>query len=453
MTNQKNNGAQRIDTEPYRRKSEIPDVERLQTLQAKLYQKAKQEPKYKFYILYDKIMIPYVLREAWSSVKRKNSAAGVDGKRVKDVEEYGVEKFLEEIREDLRRREYRPQPIKRIYEEKPNGKLRPIGIGCIRDRVVQTAIKEIIEPIFEADFIESSHGFRPKRSAKNAIAEIKTNVKMGYTQVYDADLSAYFDTIPHNKLYVVLKQRIADPRLLELIDRFLKAPVEEGGKFTGGKKNKKGTPQGGILSPLLANIYMNLVDKAVTKEGGIFNRLDVKIVRYADDFVLMSGREATKAYEYLQKLLERMELTLNTEKTKCVDAKKTPFDFLGFTFRYDRDIHGHNTYYWNVIPSKKSVKKLKLKIRELLHSALHYSPEKLTAELNPKLRGWINYFDIKGVSYPTMAKRSIRWYLAASTYRYCNRKSQRKSRLYGTQAYTMLVNKYGLIDLTKYSFA
>ena len=451
MINQDSNGALRVGTPLPRRKSEIPDAERLQTLQEKLYQKSKQERKFKFYVLYDKIFIPYVLREAWKSVKRKNSAAGVDGKRVKDVEEYGVEKFLEEIGEELRKQTYQAQPIKRIYEEKPNGKLRPIGIGCIKDRIVQTAIKKIIEPIFEADFTENSHGFRPNRSSKDAITEIKTNAKSGYTEVYDADLSAYFDTIPHNKLYTVLRQRITDPRLMKLIDKFLKVPIEEDGQLKRGKANKIGTPQGGILSPLLANIYMNLIDRAVSCMDGVFNKQGVRIVRYADDFVLMSKGKATAAYCYLQELLDRMELRLNTDKTKCVDGKFTPYDFLGFTFRYDKDIHGRNGRYWNVIPSKKSVKKVKAKIKEKLHSTLHYAPDKLVVELNSILRGWINYYEIQGISYPSMAKRSIREYLNTSLYRYYNRKSQRKSRLYGRHAFSILVNKYGMIDPTKYT--
>ena len=434
-----------------RRKSEIPDTERLQTLQEKLYQKAKQEPGFKFYVLYDKLFIPYLLRAAWLSVKKKNSVAGVDNQTVADVERYGVAKYLQELGEELRRQTYQPQAIKRIYLPKPNGKLRPIGIGCIKDRIVQTACKQIIEPIFESDFEECSHGFRPQRSAKGAIGEIKGHLKNGYTEVYDADLSAYFDTIPHNKLYKVLQQRIADPRLLKLIDKFLKVPIQEAGCLKGGKANKTGVPQGGILSPLLANIYMNLIDKAVTKPNGTFQRLGVKIVRYADDFVLMSNDLKEEALTKLKGLLTRMELRINEDKTRKINSKEESFNFLGFTFRYDRDIHGRDNKYWNVIPSQKSVTKLKEKIREKLHSSLHYSAQKLTDELNPILRGWLNYFDIKGTSYPAEAKREIRYYMYNSLYRYYNRKSQRKSRLYGQQAFDILVKKYKLIDPIKYS--
>ena len=440
-----------IQTELFkRRRSEIPSAERLQTLQEKLYQKAKQEPEFKFYILYDKMYIPYMLKEAWKKVKAKHSAAGVDNQTVEDVENYGEEKYLQELGEELRKQTYKPQPIKRIYIAKANGKLRPIGIGCIKDRIVQTVCKMIIEPIFEADFEDCSHGFRPERSSKGAIREIKTHLKSGYTKVYDADLSAYFDTIPHNKLYKVLKMRITDPRMMKLIDKFLKVPIKEEDGLKGGKKNKIGVPQGGILSPLLANIYMNLIDKAVSKPNGIFCRTGVKIVRYADDFILMSKEMKEEAQIKLKDLLNRMELTLNEDKTRRINAEEGSFNFLGFTFRYDKDLYEGKKQYWNIIPSKNATNKLRMKIREKLHSSLHYSPERLVDALNDLLRGWLNYFEIKGVSYTSCAKREIRYYLNISLYRYYNRKSQRKSRMYGQHAFEILVNKYQLIDPTKF---
>jgi group II intron reverse transcriptase/maturase len=436
-----------------RRRSDIPNAERLQILQEKLSQKAKQEPDYVFYVLYDKVFIAYVLEQAWKQVKAKNSAAGIDNQTIADVEMYGVEKYLEELREDLRKQSYQPQAIKRVYIPKANGKLRPIGIGVIRDRIVQTAVKMIIEPIFEADFEDCSHGFRPKRSAKGAIKSIKENLNKGKTSVYDADLSAYFDTIPHNKLMKVLKMRISDPRLLKLIDKFLKVPIKEKDGLTGGRKNKKGVPQGGILSPVLANIYMNLIDKAVSRPNGIFKKAGIEIIRYADDFILMSEEKNEQAQEYLKELLSRMELRINEDKTKELNAKETSFNFLGFTFRYDRSIYtytGINERYWNVIPSDKALNKLKEKIREVLHSSLHFSPERLVAALNRLLRGWLNYYDIKGVSYAGNAKSKIRNYLYHSLYRYFNRKSQRKSRLYRQQAFEILVNRYKLIDPVKF---
>lgn len=433
-----------------RRRSEIPDNEKLQTLQEKLYHKSKQERDFTFYVLYDKIFIPYVLKEAWLKVKKKNSAAGIDKQTVKEVEQYGVEKYLHELREDLRKQTYQPQAIKRIYRTKANGKLRPIGIGVIRDRIVQTACKMIIEPIFEADFEDCSYGFRPERSSKGAITEIKTHLKAGLTEVYDADLSAYFDTIPHNKLYKVLKMRIADPRLMKLIDKFLKVPVQEDNKKTGGRTNKTGVPQGGVLSPLLANIYMNLIDKAVNKTTGVFNATGVKIIRYADDFVLMSRELKTEAQETLKELIERMGLKINEDKTQTINSEATAFYFLGFTFRYDKDLYGGNYRYWNVTPSKYNQNKVRHKIREQLHRSLHFAPDRLADALNKILRNWLNYFEIEGVSYMSETKRALRFYLSKSLYRYYNRKSQRKSRLYGQQAMEILVKKYNLIDPTKY---
>jgi len=434
----------------YRRHKDMPDSERLQMLQAKLYQKAKTESQYRFYVLYDKMFIAYVLREAWRGVKAKNSASGIDNQTVADVEKYVVDKYLQELGEELRTQSYKPQPIKRIYIAKANGKLRPIGIGCIKDRIAQMACKLIIEPIFEADFEDNSHGFRPERSSKGAIKEIKEYLKAGKSEVYDADLSSYFDTIPHNKLYVVLKQRIADPRMLKLIDKFLKVPIQDTDGLKGGKGNKTGVPQGGILSPLLANIYMTLIDKAVNRISGIFEQNGIRIVRYADDFVLMANKLEKKAIDYLQSMLERMELTLNEEKTKIIQAKEQTFNFLGFTFRYDKDLYTQDKRYWNVIPSKKATNKIVERIREILHSSLHFSPVKLVKALNEVLRGWLNYFDIQGISYAACAKRKLRYYLSNSLYRYYNRKSQRKSSMYGQHAFDKLVTKYGLIDPTKY---
>lgn len=230
-----------------RRRSEIPDAERLQALQGKLYQKAKQEKRYKFYVLYDKLFVPYVLRQAWEKVRQNAGSPGIDKVSIKDVENYGVDGYLEELREELRKQTYRPQAVKRVMILKANGGERPLGIPTVRDRIAQTACKMILEPIFEADFEESSHGFRPKRSSKDAMAAIKTHLKEENTEVLDADLSKYFDMIPHHKLVIALEERIADKRVIRLIKKWLKVPVYEDGQFKGGKKQKQGTPQGGYL--------------------------------------------------------------------------------------------------------------------------------------------------------------------------------------------------------------
>jgi RNA-directed DNA polymerase len=434
-----------------RRRGEIPDAERVSILQEKLYQKAKQERKYKFYVLYDKMFIPYMLREAWESVKSNDGAPGVDGQSIADVEAYGLDKYLSELGEDLRKQSYRPQAVKRVMITKENGGQRPLGIPTVRDRIAQSVCKMILEPIFEADFEEISYGFRPERSIKDAMKAIKENLKEGKTEVYDADLSKYFDTIPHDKLQIVLKERIADPRILKLITHWLKVPVYEDGEYKSGKGNNKGTPQGGVISPLLANIYLHLIDRIVNDPRKMFWIAGVRIVRYADDFVLMGKTLPKQVIEKLQGLLERMGLALNQTKTRQLDARQESFNFLGFTVRYDRDLRGRRTKYWNIMPSKKSEQKVRLKIKDYLDTHGHYKATEIANGINAITRGWMNNFEIQGVCYPAMSKRRLRYYLSTSLYRYFNRKSQRKSRLYGQKAFEVLVTKYGMIDPTKYA--
>ena len=432
-------------------KRKLPSAERVGMLQEKLYCKAKQERDYKFYVLYDKMFIPYMLKEAYSRVKANGGSPGIDGQNFQDIEVYGMEKFLHDLGEDLRKRSYKSQAVKRVWIDKANGGKRPLGIPTIRDRVAQAVCKMIIEPIFEADFEECSYGFRPERSSKDAMKAIKEHLQEGKTEVLDADLSSYFDTIPHDKVIKVLQLRIADKRILDLIELWLKSPIYEDGQYKGGKKQQVGTPQGGVISPLLANIYMHLVDRIVNNEQGIFHKAGIKIVRYADDFVLLGKRITKEAMEKLRSILARMGLTLNEQKTQQIEAKHTAFNFLGFTIRYDRDIHGRKNRYWNIIPSVKSESKIKEKLKEFLRRSGHFNPKQVAAGLNTILRGWLNYFDIPKTSYPAMSKRDIRYYLVESLYRYYNRKSQRRSRLYGTQAFELLVYKYGLIDPTKYN--
>jgi len=435
-----------------RRRNEIPDAERVLMLQEKLYQKAKQERGYKFYVLYDKMFVPYMLREAWKSVRSNGGAPGVDKTTITDVESYGVDTYLKELGEDLRKHLYEPMAVKRVMIPKANGGERPLGIPTVRDRIAQTVCKMILEPIFEADFEDSSYGFRPSRSSKDAITAIKENLKEGNTEVYDADLSKYFDTIPHDKLQITLKERITDPRILKLINKWLKVPVYEDGQYKSGKGNRTGTPQGGVISPLLANVYFHLIDRIVNNEQSLFGRLGVKIVRYADDFVLMGRTLQSEVIEKLKRLLQRMELTVNESKTRLIDARKEGFNFLGFTVRFDDDLKGRNTKYWNIMPSSKSELKIRDKVKDYLKTHGHYKAEDVVKGLNPILRGWLNYFDIKGVSYPAMSKRRLRYYLYNSLNRYYARKSQRKCRLYGHDAFEVLTTKFGLIDPTKYAF-
>lgn len=434
-----------------RKKKEMPDAERVLSFQCKLYQKAKQERDCKFYVLYDKMFLPHMLREAWKQVKSNGGSSGVDGVGITDVEKYGVNEYLSELGEELRKQTYQPKAVKRVMIPKANGGERPLGIPTVKDRIAQTVCKMILEPIFEADFEDISYGFRPERGAKDAIKTIKTNLQMGKVNVLDADMSKYFDTIPHDKLMITLKQRISDPRMLKLIIKWLKAPIFEDNQFKGGKRNKVGTPQGGVISPLLSNIYLHLLDRIVNNPKSLFSKYGIKIVRYADDFVLMGEKINQQAIEKLKELINRMGLTINESKTRLVEAKQEAFHFLGFTMSYDKDTKGRNIRYWNVTPSKKSEQKIRDKVKEYLKSHGHSNVYTVTNDLNAILRGWLNYFDIQGVSYPAMSKRRLRYYLSNSIYRYYNRKSQRKCRLHGQNAYETLVQKYGLIDPTKHS--
>lgn len=434
-----------------KRKSEMTTGERVGLLQEKLYCKAKQELDYRFYVLYDKVFIPYVLSEAYKRVKASDGSPGKDGQSFEQIEQGGLDEFLEELREELRKRTYKPEAVKRVWIPKANGKLRPLGIPVIRDRVAQMACKLVIEPIFEADFEDSSYGFRPNRSSKDAMGAIKGYLQKGKTEVLDADLSGYFDTIPHDKLKKVLELRIADKRLLHLISLWLKSPIIEDGRYH--KNNGKGTPQGGVISPLLSNIYLHLIDRIVNNSKSVFYKTGVKIVRYADDFILIGEKVSQQAKEKLKELLTRMGLILNETKTRELDATKASFDFLGFTIRYDKGIKGQSKRYWNIVPSAKSAQKVRGKIRTYLKSGGHYPASQIAEGLNEILRGWLNYYDVPGVSYSSKSKRDLRYYLVEKLGRYYNRKSQRKSRLYGNRAYEMLVHKYGMIDPTKYAVA
>lgn len=444
-----NVGASASPPRPLRR-SEMPDAEREQLLRRKLYQKAKAEPGFRFYVLYDKMFLPYMLRRAWKRVKAGGKTPGIDGVTIADIKGYGVDRYLEELGESLRTRTYRPQAVKRVMIPKANGDQRPLGIPTFRDRIAQAVCTAILESIFEADFAESSYGFRPQRSAKDAMAAIKAHLKAGHNQVMDADLSKYFDTIPHDKLIKTLKQRISDPRMLSLIHMWLKAPIYEDGEFKGGRKNKMGTPQGGVISPLLANVYLNLLDRIVNDPGKVFNRYRIRMVRYADDFVLMGAHLHANAMDKLTEITCRMGLILNKTKTKQVDATRQPFDFLGLTVRFDRDVRGRNLRYWNITPSKASEQKIRDKIKSYLNKSGHLPAGQIVAELNQSLRGWLGYFHMEGVSYPAMSKRRLRSYLITRLHRYYGRKSQRKSKLYRQNAFEVLVNQYGLIDPTKY---
>lgn len=428
-----------------RKRSEMTDDERVRDFQRKLYRKAKMEKDFRFYVLYDKICLMYVLREAYRRVKSNKGAPGVDGITFKQIEKKkGLDSFLEKLQKELQEKQYKPLPVLRKLIPKPNGKMRPLGIPTIRDRVVQTACKMVIEPIFEADFYNSSYGFRPKRSASDAIKEIKSHLDSGKTKIYDADLSEYFDTIPHNKLMILIGKRISDKNILHLIKLWLKTPVSEDKKISGGKKNNKGTPQGGVISPLLANIYLNLVDKIITKMTSLSE--SVRIVRYADDFVLLAKEISPRIIQKLEETLSRMELRINTDKTKTVNAYETAFDFLGFTFQYRWSKYKRNRKYCHIQASKKAQSSLKSNIKDYLKHSRHKNKRQVIRELNSKIMGWLNYFDIKGISQMWNVTGKIENYLWESLYRFHKRKSQRYNAGYCRSCYRIWIDKYYFVN-------
>ena len=312
---------------------ETPD--KIRSLQRKLYRKAKAEPDFRFYLLYDKICREDILRHAYERARDNAGAPGVDGVTFKQIEASGVEAWLAGLREELVSKTYRPDPVRRVTIPKPGGGERPLGIPTIRDRVVQTAAKIVLEPIFEADFEDSAYGYRPRRSAVDAVKETHRLICRGYTDVVDADLSKYFDTIPHSDLLKSVARRIVDRHVLWLIKLWLKAPVEErdgDGKrrMSGGKSSTRGTPQGGVASPLLAIIYMNRFLKhwRLSGRGEAFR---AHVVNYADDFVILSRGRAEEALAWTKAVMTKLGLTLNEAKTSVKDARRESFDFLGYT--------------------------------------------------------------------------------------------------------------------------
>ena len=367
---------------------------KIRELQIKLYRKAKNEPEYRFYMLYDKVYREDVLAHAYALARANQGAPGVDGQSFEEIESAGLEEWLTGIREEVRNKTYQPQPVRRVMLPKPGGGERPLGIPTIRDRVVQTAAKLLIEPIFEADLEPNAYGYRPKRSAQDAIQEVHELLCEGYTDVVDADLSKYFDTIPHSELLQCVARRIVDKHILHLIKMWLKVPVEEkdeAGKkrLTGGKGNDRGTPQGGVVSPLLANLYMNRMLKGwrKTKRGEQFQ---AKVVNYADDFVILSRGKAAEALEWTREVITRLGLTLNETKTCLRQARKESFNFLGYTFGphcYRKDGH----WYLGASPAQKAVARIKAKVGDLLVPGNVGAWPEVRDRLNRMLRGWSAY--------------------------------------------------------------
>jgi RNA-directed DNA polymerase len=367
-------------------------------LQRALYVKAKNEPAYRFYLLYDKVYRDDILTHAYriSRAARGARTPGVDGVTFEDIEAAGREEWIAGLRRALHEQTYRPMPVRRVLIPKPGGGERPLGIPTIRDRVVQTAVKLVVEPIFEAEFDDSAYGYRPKRQATEAVRAVHDALCDGYTDVVDADLSKYFDTIPHQELLQSVARRVADRPLLHLLKMWLKTPVEErderGGRhMRGGKRSTRGTPQGGVISPLLANIYMHRFLRA-WRTRGKGEHYQARVINYADDFVILSRGCATEALAWTRWAMTHLGLTLNETKTCLRNAQRESFDFLGYTFGRDRYRKTGQTYL-SAKPSKKSVQRVKRAVRAVLRPGNHEPWVEVRDQLNRILRGWATYFN------------------------------------------------------------
>jgi RNA-directed DNA polymerase len=421
--------------------------ERIRTLQRRLYVKAKKEPQYRFYALYDKIWRWDILEYAYRRVRANAGAPGVDGVTFEQIEAAGVEGFLREIQRALQEGTYRADPVRRVEIPKPDGRsTRPLGIPSIRTRVIQAAALLVLVPIFEADLPDNAWGYRPRRSAVGAVKRVHEYLKVGYTDVVDADLRQYFETIPHAELLRCVARRVSDGKVLALIKAWLQAPMVECDdrgrqRRRGGKRRHRGTPQGGVISPLLALLYMRRFLLAWQRWEG---RLHAYVCSYADDLVILCRGTAEPALAVMRDLMRRLKLELNEEKTRIVDARNASFDFLGYTFgpRHNPQLNG--AWYLGAAPSKARVRRL----REHVHSYLcpgNQSPiDEVIVHLNRLLIGWSNYF-----SYGTVSKtyRVIDQYVAGRLRRFLVRRH--KGRTHGTRQFpnVRLYREYGLHSL------
>lgn len=416
----------------------LPTPSRVQQLQRKLYHKSKAEPGYRFYTLWDKVCRKDVLEEAWRRVKANKGSGGIDGLSIQAIEEAGVEAFLASLQADLVAGAYRPMPVRRVWIPKANGSKRPLGIPAVRDRVAQMAVKLVLEPILEADFRPCSYGFRPKRSAHDAVLEVVKFLNWGLVNVIDADIRDFFGQIPHDRLMRVVAQRVADGQMLRAIHQWLSAGVMEEGRI---RAEVMGTPQGGVISPLLANAYLNELDTR-WEQAGHTSRMgwNAHLVRYADDLVVLTDKKPDEPLEALRRSLAELGLELHPDKTRLVNAEQGSFDFLGFNIRkvWNRERTKRFTLF---IPSRKAEASIRAKVRELTG---YWRTEKLGTviqEINPVVRGWVNYFR-RGHS--SRAFHGIREYIVKKTMRYLRRKQLKRGFGWKTLTSGVLYGRHGL---------
>src|SRR5437868_3930987 len=418
-------------------------------LQTVLHTKAKNSPDYQFYALYDKVYRRDVLAFAYVRSRNNGGVPGVDGQSFDDIEKSGRDQWLDELAEELRRGTYSPQPVKRVYIPKGDGKQRPLGIPCIKDRVVQTAVMLVLEPIFEADLEPEQHAYRPKRSALDAVRLVERLIRSGHTEVIDADLSGYFDSIPHAELMKSVSRRISDSRVLRLLKMWLEAPAEE----TDGKGNRHrttrnkdqgiGSPQGAPISPLLANIYMRRFIKG-WKTGGHEKRLKARIVNDADDFVICCRGTADEAMTVMRTMMSKLKLTVNEQKTRLCRLPEETFDFLGYTLGRNYDCRTGEPYL-GPRPSRKKIARLGRAIHELTtRRTTGLEVDEQIRRINAKLRGWSNYFRIGTVS---KAYRSIDTHVRQRVRQWLRAKFKGKGS--GKQRYpdAYLYKELGLVQL------
>jgi RNA-directed DNA polymerase len=371
-------------------KAQHTPIDRVRVLQRTLYLAAKAKPTRTFGVLYDKVCRGDVLLAAYEQVKANRGASGIDRHTFEMIEgEIGVSDYLLGIQRLLRAKRYKPLPVRRVYIPKADGTRRPLGIPVITDRVVQAAVKIVIEPLFEANFNDCSYGFRPRKNAHQAVRAIYKWLNFKCHWVIDADLKSYFDSIPHDKLLLSVRTRITDRSVVKLIERWLKAGVMEDMRV---RRETTGTPQGGVISPLLANLYLHWLDRTWEAKGFGVRPHDAHLVRYADDFVILCRERPAFYLAEATKVLDRLGLTLNAQKTRIVDAKEEPFDFLGHRFAVQPSkVTGRlNTFYY---PAPRAMNAVKKKIREAVRTGQHWSLPTLVKErVNPILRGWGHYF-------------------------------------------------------------